>query len=510
MLLRCTADERGTRHLVSDAHSDWYELARKCDWDLSYVDERDVFPAEVSGEPWLPGASWRGWDEPYRTSFHDYLTAQQAKESGIEALRSVLATHDERARIDRGWNAAVKLHSATLPLAEFAAVIGNLRAARFGRDSAWRSTSLLGALDELRHTQIPLKIAHQLVASDPQFDWAHRLLHTDDWVAIAARHMVDELLVAADAVEFAIATHFVFETGFTNLQFVGLTALARRVGDPLIEHMLHSIQTDEARHAQIGGAVLEQIVAADPERAQRLVDKWFWRSWQLFGIVTGFAMDYLAPLAARQRSFREFVQEWIVEQFDRSLRAYGLRRPWYWDEFVAALGNYHHMVYAAAYTHRASVWFDLAMPGPDERSWLAAKYPDTWAAYDAIWSCVDDRWSSAGPGVEWYTHGATPIGFCELCQFVLAGGSPEANSARVVVDDGGRTRMFCSAPCQWIYEQERERYAEHEGVVARILAGKAPPNLLALLRYFGLDARVWGRDVHGGLHPWRTGAGSTR
>ena len=52
-------------------------------------------------------------------------------------------------------------------------------------------------------------------------------------------------------VEFAIATHFVFETGFTNLQFVALSALAHDVGDRMFEKMVNSIQSDEARHAQI-------------------------------------------------------------------------------------------------------------------------------------------------------------------------------------------------------------------------------------------------------------------
>ena len=44
-----------------------------------------------------------------------------------------------------------------------AAVIGNLRAARFGRDGAWRTMALFGALDELRHTQIPLYIFHNFI-----------------------------------------------------------------------------------------------------------------------------------------------------------------------------------------------------------------------------------------------------------------------------------------------------------------------------------------------------------
>ena len=58
--------------------------------------------------------------------------------------------------------------------------------------------------------------------------------------------------------------------------------------------------------------------------------------------------------------------------------------------------------------------------------------------------------------------------------------------------------MFCSEPCRELFEAEPERYAAHQGVVERILAGRAPANLLELLRYFGLSESSWGRDVRAG------------
>jgi toluene monooxygenase system protein A len=481
---------------------DWLPLARKLDWEFSYVSERDVFPEPVSGSPWLEQAAWQGWDEPYRTSYREYVQVQHQKESRWSAVREAIGRVEDARKLDRGWLSAVKLHSATFALAEFAAVVGNLRAARFGRDSAWRSAATYGALDELRHTQIPLLLLHDLVRWDVQFDWAHKFFHTNNWVAIAGRHLVDELLLTADPIEFAVATHFVFETGFTNLQFVGLSALARDVGDRVVELMLQSIQTDEARHAQIGNPVLETLMRHDPARAQRLVDKWFWRSWLFFAVVTGFAMDYLTPLEHRRQSFKEFVEEWILSQFKEQLLQQGLQLPWYWPTFLRSLDYYHHMVYASAYTYRASVWFDCVLPGPDERAWLAAKYPASFAEFDPVWRCVAEGQRQAGPKVEWYTHGTTPVTFCDLCQLVLCGGTPRENSARTLMRDG-RRYIFCSEPCQWIFESEPERYGAHESVVGRILAGKAPANLLELLReYFGLHQDMWGKDAARGDYPW--------
>jgi toluene monooxygenase system protein A len=479
----------------------WLDLARKLDWEYSYVDERDVFPELVSGRPWLPHSAWAAWDEPYRTSYAEYVAGQHGKEASVRAVRQAVGRQEDYEKLDRSWLNVLKLHGATLPLAEFAAVVGNLRAARFGRDSAWRTMATFGALDELRHTQIPLAAFHDLVSWDEQFDWTHKFFHTNDWIAVAGRHLVDELLLASNPIEFAVGTNFVFETGFTNLQFLGLTTMARRVGDRMFEQMLRSIQTDEARHAQIGPAVLKVLVEHDRPYAQQLLDKWFWRSWRFFAVVTGFAMDYLTPLQHRTQSFVQFIEEWVLDQFDRMLDEFGLSRPWYWEQFLAETRLYHHMVYASAYTYRATTWFDFALPGPDERAWLAEKYPDTWPMFDPVWERITERWSRAGPSVEWYTHGVTPVGFCNLCQLVLCAGTPAANTARTAVW-GGRKVVFCSEPCARIFEREPERYAAHKDVVARILGGEAPANLVELLHYFGLREEMWGKDVVGGRYPW--------
>ena len=361
--------------------------------------------------------------------------------------------------------------------------------------------STLGALDEFRHTQIPLLLMHELVRWDPQFDWTHRFYHSNNWVAVAARHLFDELLLASNAIEFAVATHFVFETGFTNLQFVGLSALARGAGDRMFEKMVNSIQSDEARHSQIGTPVLTKVLEHDPEYAQYLLDKWFWRNWLLFAIVTGFSMDYLTPLENRTLSFKEFMQEWVIEQYLGSLAELGLKRPWYWDTFTEALDAYHHMVYASAYTYRASVWFDLVVPGPAERAWLRAKYPRSWDSFDPIWEQVGRRWQQADPGDELAVHGTAMIAFCDLCQLVLCNGSPRRNAA-TIVDRGGRRYVFCSEPCRWIFEREPERYADHQSIAARVLAGEAPSDLAALVQYFGLRPETWGKDAFGGRYPW--------
>jgi toluene monooxygenase system protein A len=243
-------------------------------------------------------------------------------------------------------------------------------------------------------------------------------------------------------------------------------------------------------------------VQHDPAYAQYLVDKWFWRSWLLFAVLTGFCMDYLTPLDMRPYSFEEFMEEWILDQYLRHLDAFGLRKPWYWDIFLEALPVYHHMVYVSAYTYRATVWFNMVVPSPAERTWLRSKYPTSWDFLEPVWEQVIARWQRSDPGLEWSTHGATPVAFCDLCQLVLCGGTPMRNTAQTL-DHAGRRYIFCSAPCRWIFQQEPERYAAHKDVVKRILAGEAPANLLELLRtYFLLTPETWGKDASGGDYPW--------
>jgi len=127
-----------------------------------------------------------------------------------------------------------------------------------------------------------------------------------------------------------------------------------------IDEKLYTTPEDALRTAEAIGV---------GERGQYLLDKWFWRSWQLFAVLTGFSMDYFTPLSSRSRSFKEFMQEWVIDQYLSSIESFGLKKPWYWNLFLDALDHYHHQVYASAYTYRASVWFDFVLPGREKVSW---------------------------------------------------------------------------------------------------------------------------------------------
>jgi toluene monooxygenase system protein A len=480
---------------------DWLDLARKVDWTYRYVDEREVFPEAMSGVPWLPHEAWADWSESYRTTYREYVRNQSVKDTSVLAVRDALSKARLHEGLDPGWVQLVKFHQAAFALAEYAAVPAELRMARFGRDSAWRVMANLGALDEIRHTQIPLLLGHDLLRLDGGFDWTHRAFHTDNWLIIAARHLFDDMFVAADAVEIAVQLNFVFETGFTNLQFMALAAMADGADHHVFETALASIQTDEARHAQIGHPVLRALIQhGGREHVQYLLDKMWWRSWRILVATTGTAMEYLTPLGARTRSFKEFMREWVVEQFLRNLEEFHLELPWFWDLFIDELDHAHHSLQLGLYEYRTLLWFDEPTPSTAERAWLRERYPTWETTHEPHWDRIEESWAAGGEAASMAY--ALPA-LCNMCQLPALFVHPGRNTACTLERDG-RRYLFCSAPCRWIFEQQPERFAAHRTVVDRLVAGEAPADLLELHGWMGFESPdEMGGDLRRGLDQWR-------
>jgi hypothetical protein len=92
---------------------------------------------------------------PLRHPIVNTLRTNTKKDMAVYAVRDAVGRLENVQSLATPWVNGLKVHAAALPLAEFTGTIGNLRGARFGRDSAWRAMACFGALDEFRHTQIP-------------------------------------------------------------------------------------------------------------------------------------------------------------------------------------------------------------------------------------------------------------------------------------------------------------------------------------------------------------------
>jgi len=478
---------------------EWYDIARDCDWTLGYADEEAVFPEWLSGGGKVPREAWKAWDEPYKCAYPDYVATQREKENSVYAVKAALQRSNIFDQLDEGWKSAAKMHFGGITLIEYLAVLGESRMARFGLSPSWRNMAVYGTLDEIRHTQMDMYLAHEFIGKDPQFDWALKAYHTNEWGIIAARGAFDGMILAPNAVDIAIQLPFTFETGFTNLQFVALAANALDSGDISFANMISSTQTDEARHAQQGGPTLEILIKHDPKRAQWIVDKTFWISARLFAILTGPAMDYYTPLQHRKLSYKEFMQEWIVAEFLRLIEDYGLKKPWYWKEFIDGLDTWHHSLHLGVWFWRPTVWWKpQGGISSAERGWLNEKYPLWEQQWGEIWDnlIANINAGNIAPG----TLPETLPWLCNFCHLPIGtAGSPHNPKYPIrsyPLNHNNYTYHFCSKVCRQIWWEDRDTLNQ-KTVIERLLTGDIPqPDVPGILNWMGLTPEVMGDDAY--------------
>ena len=476
--------------------SEWYDIARSTSWTPSYVSEDELYPEGHSGDYDFPDEAWASYDEPYKISYREYVDIQRQKDAGAYSVKAALERMDLRANVDPGWISTLKLHYGAVSVVEYNAALMESRFVRWSRSPGMRNMGTFGMLDEIRHAQLQLFFPHEYVPKDRQFDWAHSGMKSNNWGIIAGRHFFDDMMMTRDAVSTSILLNFAFETGFTNLQFIGLSSDAANAGDFSFAKLIQSIQSDEARHAQIGTPMLSMMIEnGEKERAQKLVDVAFWRSWKLFTILTGIPMDYYIPLDRREGSFKEFMQEWIVTQFVNSLEDLGLKKPWYWDIFLADIDEHHHGQQLGTWSWRPTLWFSPAAGvGPDERDWLEEKYPGWNDTFGKCWDVIIENLKRGD--VPRTVPGTLPI-ICNMSNIPIVG-TPFKTTQDYPLEYNGRLYHFGSEPDRWIFEQDPERYAAHKTIGDRLLTGEIqPPDLGGVLQYMGIGVlSEGGGDAH--------------
>ncbi|MDO9272846.1 MAG: aromatic/alkene/methane monooxygenase hydroxylase/oxygenase subunit alpha [Rugosibacter sp.] len=476
---------------------DWYDIARNTNWQPTYVQEDELFPPQMSGSMGIPLPEWESYDEPYKQTYPEYVKIQREKDAGAYSVKAALERSKMFENADPGWLSVLKAHFGAIARAEYSASTAEARMARFGKAPGMRNMATMGMLDEIRHGQIQLYFPHEYCPKDRQFDWAHKAYDTNEWAILASRHMFDDMMTTRGAVDTALMLTFAFETGFTNMQFLGLAADAAEAGDWTFSNLISSVQTDESRHAQIGAPLVAILIKNGKKaEAQKMVDIGIWRAWKLFSVLTGPMMDYYTPLEHRKQSFKEFMEEWIVTQFERSLIDLGLDKPWFWDQFLEELNYQHHGMHLGVWYWRSTVWWNPAAGvSPEERTWLEEKYPGWNATWGTNWDVITDNLLA---GKRELSYPETLPVVCNMCQLPInATPGPTWKVRDFPLDYKGRTYHFCSEGCQWCFEQEPERYKDHLSLIDRFLAGMVQPmNLAGGLQYMALAPGEIGDDAH--------------
>ena len=192
---------------------EWQGFVRDVDWTPTYVDDEAIYPEWHSGTGKVPREAWLNWEESYKVTYPEYVATQREKEASVYAVKAALQRSNIFEKLDEGWKSTAKAHFGAVSLIEYLAVLAELRMARFGLSPRWRNIAVYGALDEIRHTQMDLAFAHEFVSRDPQYDWAQKAYHTNDWAIVACRALFDGMMMNPSAVDIAVQLPFAFETG---------------------------------------------------------------------------------------------------------------------------------------------------------------------------------------------------------------------------------------------------------------------------------------------------------
>lgn len=469
-------------------NSDWYEIARDTNWTPKYVTEDDLFPPQFSDPYGIPVSAWETFDEPYKVTYREYVKTQREKDVGAYSVKAALSRVDFYKKSAPGWKALLQMHFGTIPFVEYGSVSAFARITRFGKGPGMRNMANFGTLDEIRHTQIQMFFGYEFLSVDRAFDWAQKAPNSDNWVVMSERHCFDDVEHTRDAVSAAIMTNFSFEQGFTNLQFVALSADARRYGDFSFATMLQTVQSDEARHSQIGEPLIQIMVENGKKaEAQKLIDISFWRVWKQFSALSGIAFDYYTPLDKREFSLKEFVHEFVTTQFLRNLEALGLEKPWYWDQyFLPDVDTYHHAQQIGIYMYRDTEWWDpIAGVSPEEREWLEEKYPGWNDTFGQVWDVITDNLKHGR--MDRLTPKPLPM-MCAMTGLELTGiPGKKWNVRECTLDLEGHRYHFGSPVDKWIFEQEPSRYKGYKGFIDRVVAGMMPPGPDGVFEYMSMS-----------------------
>ena len=113
------------------ARSDWYDLTRDMNWNLSYVTEEQVWPEDLSNGFGVPTEAWWTWDEPYKITYPEYVHNQVGKDASVYSINAVVNRSKLYEQLDPGWKAAILAHYGAIAVAEYTAGIGESRMGRF-------------------------------------------------------------------------------------------------------------------------------------------------------------------------------------------------------------------------------------------------------------------------------------------------------------------------------------------------------------------------------------------
>src|ERR1700750_781844 len=123
---------------------EWQGFVRDVDWSYSYVDDEAVYPEWNSGTGKVPRQPCEAWKESDKVTYPEYVATQREKEAAVYAVKAALQRSSAFDSLTEGWKSATKMHFGGVALGEYAAVLAELKMARFALNGPWGKVASRG------------------------------------------------------------------------------------------------------------------------------------------------------------------------------------------------------------------------------------------------------------------------------------------------------------------------------------------------------------------------------
>lgn len=436
-----------------------YERVKNIDWEPTYIKPEEKYVETTRFH--VPKKAV----DPFKTSIREYFTMEREKENRHYAILEA-SSRLQSTTPDPRWMEGMKFVLSNLGAIEYSAGRQMGRMARVVAPMELRQGYMMQTLDEMRHTQLEMNTLrhHMRTWSDPAgYDIAAMAAGNSVGAGIF-RSMVEDVMTC-DAVETALGLQIFIETAYSNIFFVGLSSAATVAGDPMMASTMLTIQSDESRHMANGYATLMTLLQDDRNipLIQQVMDKWAWRAHMAFEVPLMLVADYM--VRQKTESAKEMSRRWVLEDFYggfyQKLEKYGIKEPRWLPDIMKNIEWASHS--AAVYLFGAWPVFYHRYDPIDEREmeWFEGKYPGWYSHYGKFWETYKQMTDPDAGMLILKALGGLPA-FCQVCQLPWIFPRPDASAGRAV-DINGRKRVFCSAGCQWIYEQDPNHYEGFKG-----------------------------------------------
>ena len=197
------------------------------------------------------------------------------------------------------------------------------------------------------------------------------------------------------------------------------------------------------------------------------------------------------------------MQEWVIDQFLRSLDELGLERPWYWDMFVERSTTITTWSTPARTPTARRSGSTSSCRGRTSAPGCARNTRDLGASSIRSGSAITERWRERDPATTSRSTARRIVGVLRPVPARAVRRHAGDNTARVARARGRQLRLLLRAVPLDLRAGAASATPRHKDVVKRVLAGEAPANLMELVRQLlRADHETWGKDAFGGDYPW--------